>query len=211
MGLVEGFGRLLTCLLLYATILSVISEPLEIKRGYGMTNNLNEIRERFILHWGEMGSLWGINRTMAQIHALLLISEEPLSANEIMDELQISRGNVSMALRELIAWGIVSRVHIKGERREFYTTEKDVWRMFRIIARERKKREVDPTIAVLRESMAELEDMSDSEGQYEREQLKNLLTFFETGVEVYEDLEAQSPSSILKLLGKTLRLKQLVS
>lgn len=174
-------------------------------------NNLNEIRERFILHWGEMGSLWGINRTMAQIHALLLISEEPLSANEIMDELQISRGNVSMALRELIAWGIVSRVHIKGERREFYTTEKDVWRMFRIIARERKKREVDPTIAVLRESMAELEDMSDSEGQYEREQLKNLLTFFETGVEVYEDLEAQSPSSILKLLGKTLRLKQLVS
>lgn len=174
-------------------------------------NNLNEVRERFILHWGEMGSLWGINRTMAQIHALLLISEESLSANEIMDELQISRGNVSMALRELIAWGIVSRVHIKGERREFYTTEKDVWRMFRIIARERKKREVDPTIAVLQESMSDLENMSDSEGQYEREQLKNLLIFFETGVEVYEDLEAQSPSSILKLLGKTLRLKQLVS
>jgi DNA-binding transcriptional regulator GbsR (MarR family) len=158
-----------------------------------------------------MGSLWGINRTMAQIHALLLISEEPLSANDIMAELEISRGNVSMALRELIAWGIVSRVHLKGERREFYTTEKDVWKMFRIIARERKKREVDPTIDVLRQSVSDLEQMSDSEGKYEREQLKSLLNFFETGIEVYEDLEAQSPTSILKLLGKTLRLKQLVS
>jgi DNA-binding transcriptional regulator GbsR (MarR family) len=175
-------------------------------------NTLGEVKERFILHWGEMGSLWGINRTMAQIHALLLISPEPLSAIDIMDELQISRGNVSMALRELIAWGIASRVHIKGERREYYTTEKDVWKMFRIIARERKKREVDPTIDVLRQSMADLSQMPDSEGKYEREQLKSLLDFFETGIEVYEDLETQTPNSILKLLGRTLRLKkQLVS
>jgi DNA-binding transcriptional regulator GbsR (MarR family) len=158
-----------------------------------------------------MGSLWGINRTMAQIHALLFISPDALSANDIMEELQISRGNVSMALRELTAWGIVSRVHIKGERREFYTTEKDVWKMFRIIARERKRREVDPTIEVLRQSMADLNQMSDSESEYEREQLKSLLTFFETGTEVYEELESQSPNSILKLLGKTLRLKKLVS
>lgn len=169
---------------------------------------IDEIKERFILHWGEMGSLWGINRTMAQVHALLFISPEPLSANDIMEELQISRGNVSMALRELIAWGIASRMHIKGERREYYTTEKDVWKMFRIIARERKKREVDPTIDVLRESVTELDQMPDSEGKYEREQLKSLLNFFETGVEVYRDLEAQSPSSILKLMGKTLRLKR---
>jgi DNA-binding transcriptional regulator GbsR (MarR family) len=174
-------------------------------------NELDRVRERFILHWGEMAPLWGINRTMGQIHALLLISPESLSANEIMNELQISRGNVSMALRELIAWGIVSRVHIKGERREFYTTEKDVWKMFRIIARERKKREVDPTINVLRDSVAELNQMSDSEGKYEREQLKNLLDFFETGIEVYQELEAQSPSSIIKLLGKALGLKKLVS
>ncbi len=172
-------------------------------------SELEEIREKFILHWGEMGSLWGINRTMAQVHALLLISEEPLCANDIMAELQISRGNVSMALRELITWGIASRMHIKGERREFYTTEKDVWKMFRIISRERKKREVDPTINILRESVANLNQMPDCEGKYEREQLKSLLNFFETGVEVYEDLEAQSPASILKLLGKTLRMKKL--
>ena len=174
-------------------------------------SEFEEIREKFILHWGEMGSLWGINRTMAQVHALLYISPQPLCANDIMKELQISRGNVSMALRELIAWGIASRVHIKGERREFYTTAKDVWNLFRIIARERKKREVDPTIEVLRESVARLNHLPDSEGQYEREQLKSLLDFFETGVEVYKDLEAQSPGSILKLMGKTLRLRHLIS
>jgi DNA-binding transcriptional regulator GbsR (MarR family) len=174
-------------------------------------SDLERIKENFILHWGEMGSLWGINRTMAQIHALLYISPEPLSANDIMDELQISRGNVSMALRELIAWGIVNRVHMKGERREFYTTEKDVWTMFRVIARERKKREVDPTISVLRDSVADLNQISDSEGQYEREQLKNLLNFFETGVSVYQELENQNPRSIIKLLGKALGLKKLVS
>jgi DNA-binding transcriptional regulator GbsR (MarR family) len=171
-------------------------------------NTLDETKERFILHWGEMGSLWGINRTMAQVHALLFISPKPLCANDIMEALQISRGNVSMALRELIAWGIASRMHIMGERREFYTTEKDVWKMFRIITRERKKREVDPTIEVLRESVAELKDMPDSEGQFEREQLESLLEFFETGAEIYRELEAQTPSSILKLLGKTLRMKR---
>lgn len=171
-------------------------------------NILEQTRERFILHWGEMVSLWGINRTMAQVHALLFISPDPLSANDIMADLQISRGNVSMALRELIAWGIASRVHVKGERREYYTTEKDVWKMFRIIARERKKREVDPTIMVLRESVTNLEQMPDSKGRYEHEQLKSLLDFFETGLEVYKDLEAQTPTSILKLLGKTLRLKR---
>ena len=129
-----------------------------------------------------------------------------------MEELQISRGNVSMALRELIAWGIVNRVHIKGERREFYTTEKDVWTLFRIIARERKKREVDPTIEILRESPSHaVDEPVDPEGQYEREQLKNLLSFFETGVDVYQDLQAQSPTSILKLMGKALQVKQLAS
>jgi len=174
-------------------------------------SDLDKVKERFILHWGEMGSLWGINRTMAQVHALLFISPEPLSANQIMEELQISRGNVSMALRELIAWGIASRVHMKGERREFYTTEKDVWHLFRLIARERKKREVDPTIEVLRESVADLNQMPDSEGKYEREQLKSLLDFFETGVQIYKDLESQNPNSIIKLLGKALRIKQLVS
>jgi len=169
-------------------------------------SDYQDVKDRFILHWGEMGSLWGINRTMAQIHALLFITEEPLSAVEIMDELKTSRGNVSMALRELIAWGIVSRVHKKGERREYYTTEKDVWVLFRAIARERKKRELDPTVDVLRQSVDELNNLAPSEAIYERQQLENLLEFFETGIEVYESLEARTPDSILKLLNQTLRL-----
>lgn len=173
--------------------------------------NIDHVKEKFILHWGEMGSLWGINRTMAQIHALLFISKNPLSANEIMSELEISRGNVSMALRELIAWGIASRVHVKGERREYYTTEKDVWTMFRIIARERKKREVDPTINVLRDSVAQLNAISEPDAAYERERLESLLNFFETGVQVYEDMEAQNPNSILKLLSTALRVKGVIS
>ena len=170
---------------------------------------LDQVKDRFILHWGEMGSLWGINRTMAQAHALLFISPEPLSANAIMEELQISRGNVSMALRELIAWGIVARVHLKGERREYYTTEKDVWTMFRTIVRERKKREIDPTINVLRESMVALNEMPADEGRYERAQLRSLLDFFEAGVDVYEELEARKPDSILKLMASALKIKKL--
>ncbi len=172
-----------------------------------VTNDLESVKENFILHWGEMGSLWGINRTMAQIHALLFISPEPLSANAIMDELKTSRGNVSMALRELIAWGIVSRVHKKGERREYYSTEKEVWVLFRMIARERKKREVDPTIEVLRHNVAKLHTLPPTEAVYEREQLENLLEFFETGSKVYEELEAQAPTSLLKLLGQMFRFR----
>lgn len=171
-------------------------------------SDLQEIKDKFILHWGEMGSLWGINRTMAQIHALLFISEDALSAVEIMQELRTSRGNVSMALRELIAWGIVSRVHKKGERREYYTTEKDVWVLFRTIARERKKRELDPTVEILRHSLDDLKELGAGNADYEQKQIQDLLEFFETGIQVYEDLEARTPDSILKLLGQTIRFSQ---
>ena len=116
-----------------------------------------------------------------------------------------------MALRELIAWGIASRVHIKGERREYYTTEKDVWTMFRIIAKERKKREVDPTIVVLRDSMSELSELPADQARYERQQIENLMEFFETGMLVYTELEAQNPNSILELLGKAIRIKKSVT
>ncbi len=173
--------------------------------------DIQSIKDKFILHWGEMGSLWGINRTMAQIHALLFISPEALSAVDIMQELKTSRGNVSMALRELIAWGIVSRVHKKGERREYYTTEKDVWVLFRTIARERKKRELDPTVEVLRDSLEHLKELPNDEAAYERKQIQELLAFFEMGIRVYEDLEAKTPDSVLKLLGQTLRLTNKIS
>ncbi|MHC5113125.1 MAG: GbsR/MarR family transcriptional regulator [Planctomycetota bacterium] len=111
---------------------------------------LREGRDRFVALWGQMGSTWGIPRTMAQVHALLFIAGEPLNTDDVMDGLGISRGNASMTLRGLVDWGIVSRVHRRGDRKEYFLAEQDVWKMFRTILAERKKRELDP----LREELA---------------------------------------------------------
>ncbi len=108
-----------------------------------------EAKDKFISTWGSLGSLWGINKAMAQIQALLFISTKPLSMEDIMDELKISRGNTSMNLRQLMDWGIVTKELIPGERKEFFTTEKDVQELTRIIAKERSRREIQPVIKVL--------------------------------------------------------------
>ncbi len=110
---------------------------------------LQDAKQQFIAAWGSFGSNWGINRTMAQIHALLLISGNPISADDVMRELAISRGNVNMNLRDLIDWGLVDRVIITGERKEFFTAEKDIWKVARTIIRERKKRELEPMLKFL--------------------------------------------------------------
>ncbi len=117
------------------------------------TPELRQARREFVDLWGQMANHWGINRTMAQIHALLMISHEPVTAEQIMDELQISRGNVSMNLRDLINWGIVRRTSLPGDRRDFFVTEHDIWAMFQIILRERKKRELDPILNRLDECL----------------------------------------------------------
>ena len=103
----------------------------------------------FIRRWGEMGGYWGINRTMAELHALLYISAEPLCTDDIMEALAISRGNTSMNIRQLVDWGLVSRVHHKGDRKEYFVAETDVWEMFQTIVRERKRREVEPIIETI--------------------------------------------------------------
>jgi len=110
---------------------------------------LPEAKDKYIRAWGKLGSSWGINRTMAQVHALLLISPKPLSAETIMSELKISRGNANMNLRELINWGLVEKEHVRGERREYFSAEKDIWKVAMQIARERKKRELEPVRALL--------------------------------------------------------------
>lgn len=117
------------------------------------SSTLAAARREFVDLWGQMATHWGINRTMSQIHALLMVSHEPMTAEQIMDDLQISRGNVSMNLRELINWGIVRRTSLPGDRRDFFTTEADVWTMFQIIMRERKKRELDPLLSRLEECL----------------------------------------------------------
>src|SRR5215203_1796214 len=116
---------------------------------------LTPVTQKFILHWGEMGTRWGINRTVAQIHALLFLAPRPLHAESIAATLGVARSNVSTSLRELQGWRIVRVVHILGDRRDHYESLKDVWEMFRIIVDERKKREADPTLAMLRTAVAE--------------------------------------------------------
>jgi len=113
--------------------------------------NYNDAKNKFISTWGALGSLWGINKAMAQIHALLLISPEPLSMEDIMEELKISRGNTSMNLRQLMDWGIVFKENKMGERKEYFTSEKDVHELARQIAKERSRRELQPTIKILKD------------------------------------------------------------
>lgn len=110
---------------------------------------LTEAKQHFISSWGAFGTHWGINRTMAQIHALLLVSPDPMTQDDIMEELNISRGNTNMNIRELINWGLVDRVIIPGERKEYFSAEKDIWKVVRQIVKERKKRELEPMLLLL--------------------------------------------------------------
>src|SRR5687768_4440752 len=112
---------------------------------------LTPIQTRFILHWGEMGTRWGVNRTVAQIHALLFVSPKALHAEEIADTLSVARSNVSTSLKELQGWGIVRIVHVMGDRRDHFESVKDVWELYRQVMDERKRREIDPTLTVLRD------------------------------------------------------------
>ncbi|CAM3157310.1 transcriptional regulator [Chryseobacterium flavum] len=126
---------------------------------------LSEAKEKYIQTWGTFATNWGINRTMAQVHALLLASEKPLSTDEVMEQLEISRGNANMNLRGLMDWGIVKKELIKGDRKEYFVAEKDVWYLFKQITKERRKREIEPVIAFL-EDLKDIED-KDSEGARE--------------------------------------------
>lgn len=118
---------------------------------------LDEAKEKFIQAWGTLGSSWGISRTMAQVHALLLISPDALSAEEIMEQLSISRGNANLNVRALIDWGLVQKELRPGERREFFVAEKDIWKVFRQVAKERRKRELEPMLSAL-EALREVEN-----------------------------------------------------
>jgi DNA-binding transcriptional regulator GbsR (MarR family) len=161
-------------------------------------SKLEPIAQRFILHWGEMGTRWGINRTVAQIHALLFISEKPLPAEEIADTLGIARSNVSTSLRELQNWRIVHIVHILGDRRDHFESMKDVFAMFRVIAHERKKREIDPTVHVLKDCIAAAGKSKAAEA-YTRARLTDLLQFFELAETAHAQLEKLPTPALLKL------------
>ncbi len=155
---------------------------------------LGPIENKFILHWGDMGTRWGINRTVSQIHALLYISRDPLNAEEIAQTLKVARSNVSTSLKELQSWGIVQSVRVLGERRDHYESMVDVWDMFDRILEERKRREFDPTLVVLAECLEQAEAKGDA---HLAERLSALHEFFRTMTDWYAQMR-RLPRGTLK-------------
>ena len=171
-------------------------------------NALSPVQQKFILHWGEMGARWGINRTVAQIHALLFISGEALPADEIVLLLEVARSNVSTSLRELQGWGIVRVVHKIGDRRDHFESMHDVWEMFRIIVEERRKREIEPTLVLLRECREQAGEAGTDATT--RKRLGDLLEFFELTSAWYEQMRRLPTKVGIQLLKQGDRLLKII-
>jgi DNA-binding transcriptional regulator GbsR (MarR family) len=184
-------------------VISLTSEMTEYDKS-----SLSPVAQKFILHWGEMGTRWGVNRTVAQVHALLFLSPRPLNAEVIAKTLGVARSNVSTSLRELISWKIVRIAPQFGDRRQHFESMKDPWEMFRVILEERKQREVDPTIAVVRGCVTEAGKSGPADA-YARERMEELLEFMVTMSSVYQEFQHLPPSAargLLKLRGKVRKL-----
>jgi len=167
---------------------------------------LTPVMQKFVLHWGEMGTKWGINRTVAQIHALLYLSPEPLTAEDIADTLGVARSNVSTSLRELQAWGIVKVSHVMGDRRDHFESMADVWDMFRVILDQRKRREADPTRAILRECL----ESAKGEDPHTRERLQAMAGFFDQATAIYDQLSRWPTPALQRLLRLGDRVRKLL-
>ena len=168
-------------------------------------SDLASIREQFISQWGALGSAWGVNRAMAQIHALLLISPHPLSTDEVMEALDMSRGGANTNLRELVSWGLVEKVHIKGERKDFFVAEKVLWRIFCIVARERKRREVDPAVRVLRQCAEQSKRVRGAEARAFHQQMVGLQEFVSLASSVMDRVASSEESKIVPAVLKILK------
>ena len=160
---------------------------------------LSSVQQKFVLHWGEMGTRWGINRTVAQIHALLYISPKPVNADDIVEALGVARSNVSTSLKDLQGWGIVKLVHVLGDKRDHFVTMKDVWEMFRAVLDERKKREIDPTMRMLRDCIVEAEKDRETD-EYTEQKLRDLHNFFETTSAWYLQVRQWPTSAMVKFM-----------
>ncbi len=158
---------------------------------------LHEVREEFLAHWAAMGTAWGINRTMAQIHALLMVANRPLSTDEVMADLQISRGNANTNLRDLVGWGLLRSVLRRGERKEFFEAEKDVWKMFCIIVRERRRREITPALTALDACAARTKHLRGSEAESFHQMMTRLAEFVRLTNNVMEKVERAEQSSVV--------------
>ena len=157
---------------------------------------LTPLQQEFVLHFGEMGSRWGINRTVGQIYALLFLSREPLNAEQITDGLSISRSNTSMGLKELQSWNLVRLKHFQGDRRDYFTTREDLWEIVRILVAERKKREIDPTLTKLRE----LEMAGPAGDDYAEARIAELRELIEMMTGFYDEMEKLETERLVKLM-----------
>lgn len=169
---------------------------------------LSPTEQKYILHWGEMGSRWGVNRTVGQIHALLFLSNKPLNAEDIVDALNVARSNVSNSLKELQSWGLVKVAHVMGDRRDHFVALQDVWEIFRVIMEERKRREIDPTLSVMRECAIEGEQDAALDPAT-KARMEQVLDFLEMLTATYEDYKHLPPATLQKFLkmgGKVARL-----
>jgi DNA-binding transcriptional regulator GbsR (MarR family) len=165
--------------------------------------------ERYVLHWGEMGTRWGVNRSVAQIHALLYLSPRPLDAEEIAETLAIARSNVSTSLKELQAWRLVQLVHVMGDRRDHFTASKDNWQLLMTIVEERKRREIDPTVAMLRDCVGEGEGDSEIDPEA-MARIKGMLEFLETLTKWYDDIKHVPRPALVTLMKMGSKVARLV-
>jgi len=172
--------------------------------------NLSPAVEKYVLHWGEMGTRWGTNRTVAQIQALLYLSPRPLRADEIVDALSIARSNVSTSIRELQSYGLVKMTHILGDRRDYFESLHDVWELFRVIIDQRKQRELNPTLSMLRTCAAEVAKEKDTD-DVTKERISNMLQFVETTSDWYENIHEVPSSTLQKLMKLGATITKLVS
>lgn len=185
------------------SVISLITEIIEM-------TNLPPLIQNFVLHFGEMGSRWGISRTVGQIYALLYVSDRPLNAEEIADSLKFSRSNVSMGLKELDGWRLIQMKHLPGDRREYYTVPEDIWDILRTLVEERRKREVEPTLTMLRALLMEKPD-SEVE-QYAQARLQPMHDMIEMLTQWYEEiqqLETERLKNLLKLGSRIYKLYEM--
>lgn len=165
--------------------------------------------EKYVLHWGEMGTRWGTNRTVAQIQALLYLSPQPLRADEIVEALSIARSNVSTSIRELQSYGLVRMTHVLGDRRDYFESLHDVWELFRVIIEQRKQRELNPTLSMLRTTAAEVMDEDDTD-PITKERIQNMLQFVETTSDWYEQIRDVPTPTLTKLMKLGKKITKLV-
>lgn len=174
--------------------------------------NLPPLTQSFVLHFGEMGSRWGVNRTVGQIYALLFVSEKPLNADDMTDKLLISRSNVSMSLKELQSWRLVRLCHVPGDRRDHFTAPDDVWQIFKTLAEERQRREVDPTLSMLRDALLETPDSpADRHAQARMQQMHDLIDLLTGWMAEVRKLSPETLQRLMELgagVAKLLEFKQ---